>query len=66
MSAVEQSRILFFVLSPHTPWYTPVGSQLSVSFLIDSGADESFIDLDMVKQANIPAEALSEPKIILV
>lgn len=38
---------------------------ISLSFLIDSGVDASFIDQDLVKQASIPTEVLSEPKIIL-
>lgn len=38
---------------------------ISLSFLVDSGADDSFIDQDLVKQASILREVLSEPKTIL-
>ena len=38
---------------------------LPVQVLIDSGADDSFIDYELVSQANIPTIALSEPQEVL-
>lgn len=38
---------------------------ISLSFLVDSGADNSLIDQKLVKQASIPTEVLSEFKTIL-
>ena len=35
---------------------------LPVQVLIDSGADDSFIDYELFSQANIPTMALSEPQ----
>lgn len=37
---------------------------ISLSFLVNSGAYDSFIDQDLIKQASIPTEVLSEPKTI--
>lgn len=37
----------------------------SLSFLIDSGADDTFNDQALVTQVNIPTEVLSKPKNIL-
>lgn len=36
-----------------------------LSFLIDSGADDSFIDEDLEGQAGLPVVELSEPKTVL-
>lgn len=38
---------------------------LLLSLLVDSGADKSFLDENLVKQAQIPTEALPEPWMIL-
>lgn len=38
---------------------------LPIQVLIDSDADDSFIDNELVSQANIPTIALSEPKEVL-
>lgn len=38
---------------------------ISLSFLIDSSADDSFFDQDLVTQASILTEVLSKPKTIL-
>lgn len=38
---------------------------ISLSFLVDSDADDCFVNQDLVKQANIPFETLAEPKNIL-
>lgn len=37
----------------------------SLSFLVDSSADDSFFDQDLVTQASILTEVLSKPKTIL-
>lgn len=36
--------------------------RLSLTFLIDSGADDSFIDERLARSAGLPLEALTEPK----
>lgn len=38
---------------------------ISFSFLVDSGADDSFNVQDLVTQASLPTEVLSEPKTVL-
>ncbi len=38
---------------------------LPIQVLVDSGADESFIDYELVGQANIPVVTLFEPKDVL-
>lgn len=38
---------------------------LPIQVLIDSGADDNFIDNELVSQANIPTIALSKPKEVL-
>lgn len=37
----------------------------SLSFLVDSSADNSFINQDLVTETSIPSEILSEPKTVL-
>lgn len=38
---------------------------VSVSLLVDSGADDNFISLDLARQAHLPVEPLPEPRMIL-
>lgn len=39
--------------------------ELPFSFLIDSGADYSFLDEGLARQAGLPLKALSEAKVVL-
>lgn len=39
--------------------------KLPLSLLVDSGADDSFIDKSLARQVGLPLEALSEPKTVL-
>lgn len=39
-------------------------SSLPVPFLVDSGADDSFIDEQLAKQAGLPLVALPEPRTV--
>lgn len=40
-------------------------NSLSLPLLVDSGADDSFIDENLAKQARIPIETLAKPRTIL-
>lgn len=46
-------------------WLLSAHDSVSISFLIDFGADDNFIEQEIATQANIPTEVLFEPKTIL-
>lgn len=58
-SAGERNFDLPVPFASNSPGYSPLW------LLVDSGADDSFIDESLARQAGLPLEALSEPKMVL-